>query len=74
MLGYEPHEIDNTITAFMLLLHPEHNEEINTKLHDHIFNKNDRYEAIVRLKMKMAIGNGYLLLVKHYQEMNKVLH
>ena len=64
MLGYEPHEIDNTITAFMLLLHPEHNEEINTKLHDHIFNKNDRYEAIVRLKMKNGNWKWVLIISK----------
>lgn len=64
MLGYEPHEIENSITSFMHLLHPDHNEEINTKLHDHIFNKNDRYEAIVRLKMKNGNWKWVLIISK----------
>lgn len=64
MLGYEPHEIENTIESFMYLLHPDHNKEINTKLYDHIDNTIDNYEAIVRLKTKDNNWKWILIISK----------
>ncbi|MFY8003751.1 MAG: sensor histidine kinase, partial [Chitinophagaceae bacterium] len=52
MLGYAPNELEDSISTFSLLLHPNHNQEIIQKLNDHIYNKKDTYEAIVQLRTK----------------------
>ncbi len=64
MLGYGPAELADTIESFMYLLHPDHNHEINQKLNDHIYNKRDNYDAIVRLKMKDGNWKWVLIMSK----------
>ena len=64
MLGYQPHEIENSAQSFMHLLHPSHNKEVNDKLLDHIYNKIETYEVIVRLKTKDNNWKWILIISK----------
>ncbi|UII22025.1 PAS domain-containing sensor histidine kinase [Fulvivirga ligni] len=51
-LGYEPNELELTMTEWLALIHPEDAKDVHQLLHNHISKKTSYYEAEYRFKTK----------------------
>jgi diguanylate cyclase (GGDEF)-like protein/PAS domain S-box-containing protein len=51
-LGYEDHEIKNTYTEWVNLLHPEERDEVTLKINKHTLSKEGSYENTYRMRCK----------------------
>lgn len=51
-LGYEDHEIKNTYTEWVNLLHPEERDEVTLKITNYTLSKEGSYESTYRMRCK----------------------